>query len=191
MREIDGLERLWFAVFTAANNEKKIEQHIKMKNLETFLPLYTATRRWKNRTTAKVQLPLFAGYVFARFARQESSKILDIPMVYSIVGNRAGALALPAAEIDALRSGLIPGEVEPFPFTAVGQRARIRTGPLADWEGVVTRLDGGVRVVLSVDLIKQSVSVKVKVEDLELLPDGLLEGRSDGTTTSPVNVERA
>jgi transcription antitermination factor NusG len=191
MHDIDALERLWFAVFTAANNEKKIEQHIKMKNIETFLPLYTATRHWKNRTTAKVQLPLFAGYVFARFARQESSKILDIPMVYSIVGNRAGALPLPAAEIEALRSGLVPSEVEPFHFTAVGQRARIRSGPLADWEGVVSRLDGGVRVVLSVDLIKQSVSVKVNVENLELLPDPVSELGSDGPAHSSVSVEQA
>ena len=191
MREIDAIERHWFAIFTAANNEKKIEQHLKMKNFETFLPLYTATRRWKNRTTAKVQLPLFSGYVFARFARNESSKILDVPMVYSIVGNKAGALQLPEAEIEALRAGLVPTEVEPFPFAAVGQRARIRSGPLTDWVGVVSRLDGGLRVVLSVNLIKQSVSVRMNVENLELLPDSVLEARSDGPISSTVSVEQA
>jgi transcription antitermination factor NusG len=171
MPDVEIPERNWFALFTASNNDKKIEERLRMKEFETFLPLYTATRRWKNRTTVKVALPLFAGYVFARFARSESARVLDIPMVYSIVGNKFGSIALPDAEIDALRQGLAGAEAEPHPHITVGQRARIKSGPLAHWVGVVSRVDGGVRVVLSVDLIMQSVAVRARIEDLELLEE--------------------
>src|ERR1700678_1904607 len=106
MGNSEELRQEWFALFTASNNEKQVERHLRRKEIETFLPLYTVMRRWKNRTTAKVELPLFAGYLFARFARQESSRVLDVPMVYSIVGNKRGSLAIADAEIEALRAGL-------------------------------------------------------------------------------------
>ena len=63
--------RSWFAVYTATNHEKRVAQHLRVKEIETFLPLYSATKRWKNRTTAKVDLPLFAGYIFVRIAPTE------------------------------------------------------------------------------------------------------------------------
>jgi len=171
MQDSDVLVRSWFAVYTATNNEKKIAQRLTLRGFETFLPLYGTTRRWKNRTTVDLELPLFSGYVFVRFARTESVKILDIPMVYSIVGNRQGALALPDIEIEALRAGLVPADVIPHVHLQVGQRARIRTGLLANWEGIVTRIDDGLRIVLTVESIMRSIAVRVASDDLELLSD--------------------
>jgi transcription antitermination factor NusG len=191
MEDLQELSKHWFVLFTASNNEKKVEKHLRMKEIETFLPLYTVTKRWKNRTTAKVELPLFAGYVFARFARTESSRVLDVPMVYSIVGNRLGALSVPDAEIEALRGGLIPGHVEPHPYVKIGQLARIRTGALAGWEGVVTRLDGGLRVVLTVDSIMQSIAVRVTADDLDLLGDHSADTNTVATKNPTRSLEQA
>jgi transcriptional antiterminator NusG len=171
----DDSGKHWFVLFTAANNEKQVERHLRRKDLESFLPLHTVMKRWKNRTTARVELPLFPGYVFARFARTESSRVLEIPMVYSIVGNRHGALAIPDAEIEALRGGLAGGQAEPHASVSVGSRARIRTGALAGWEGVVTRADSGLRIVLTVDSIKRSFSVHVGAEDIDLLDQDALK----------------
>lgn len=175
MQDSDVLVRSWFAVYTATNNEKKIAQRLNLRGFETFLPLYGTTRRWKNRTTVDLELPLFSGYVFVRFARTESVKILDIPMVYSIVGNRQGALALPDIEIEALRAGLVPADVIPHVHLQVGQRARIRTGLLANWEGIVTRIDDGLRIVLTVESIMRSIAVRVASDDLELLSDEVVQ----------------
>lgn len=173
MQDSSLQDRFWFAVFTATNNEKKIEQRLKLKGFDTFLPLYGTTHRWKNRTTVNLELPLFSGYIFVRFARTESVSILDVPMVYSIVGNRQGALALPDAEIEALRAGLLPADVMPHVHLELGQRARIRSGPLANWVGIVTRVDDGLRVVLTVESIMRSIAIRVSSDDLELLPDEL------------------
>ncbi|WP_263368796.1 transcription termination/antitermination protein NusG [Edaphobacter bradus] len=189
MEDLQGLSKHWFALFTASNNEKKVEKHLQMKEIETFLPLYTVTKRWKNRRTAKVELPLFAGYVFARFARTESFRVLDVPMVYSIVGNKLGALPLPDAEIEALRVGLIPGHVEPHPYVKIGQLARIRTGALAGWKGIVSRVDGGVRVVLTVKSINQSISVRVSADDLDLLGDNSADTDAVSRTNQASSLE--
>jgi len=160
--------RHWFALFTASNNEKKVAQHLRMKEIETFLPLYTITRRWKNRTTAQIESPLFTGYVFARIARTEAAKVLAIPMVYSIVGNKRGAVPLPDEEIEALRRGLASVDARPHPYVQVGQRARIRSGPLEGLEGIVERVDDHLRVVLTIDLIMKSIAVRVNAEEIDV-----------------------
>ena len=163
----------WFAVYTASNNERRVAEHLRLKEIETFLPLYSVTRRWKNRTTVKVELPLFAGYVFARIDPTESVRVLEVPMVYSIVGNRRELLPLPDAEIETLRTGLLGRQAHPFPYLKVGNRARIRSGSLAGLEGVVIRTYGSLSVVLSVDMIQRSISVHVEADELESCTPGI------------------
>jgi transcription termination/antitermination protein NusG len=160
--------RHWFAVYTASNNEKAVEQYLRTKEIETYLPLYTVTRRWKNRTTVKLELPLFASYVFVKITRGESAKVLSVPRVYSIVGNGRESLPLPDADIEALRAGLNAERVSAWPYIKVGTRARIVTGPLAGLEGIVVRKSGQLRFVISVDLILKSIAVHVAAEDIEI-----------------------
>jgi transcription antitermination factor NusG len=160
--------RNWFALHTSSNHEKKVQQHLRMREIESFLPLYTVSRRWKNRVTAKVDLPLFAGYVFVRIARTECSRVLAVPLVHSLVGNGREAIALPDAEIEALRTGLQGRQADPYPYLKVGDLARIRSGALAGMQGVVVRKDGQFRVVLSIELIKRSIAVHVAAEELDL-----------------------
>jgi len=160
-------QRDWFAVYTASNHEKKVQQHLQMSDIETFLPLYTVTRKWKNRTTVKLELPLFNGYVFVRIARAESARVLAVPSVRFIVGDGRRAVALPEEEIETLRTGLRLRQVDPHPYAKVGARVRIRSGPLAGLEGIVVRKDDQLRVVLSLDLIKRSIAVHVSADELE------------------------
>jgi transcription antitermination factor NusG len=163
--------RSWFAIHTASNHEKSVAQHLRAKDVETFLPLYSITRRWKNRTTVKVELPLFSGYVFARIGLGERLRVIEVPMVYSIVGTRGNPTALPDAEIESLRAGLGARQAHPFPYVKVGNRVRIRSGPLAGWEGVVARTYGGLSIVLTVEMIQKSVAVHVEADELEPCPN--------------------
>lgn len=56
---------------------------------------------------------------------------------------------------------------EPHPYVAVGQKVRIKSGPLANLTGFLIRQSGGLRVVLCVELIRQAAAVEVDVEDVE------------------------
>jgi transcription antitermination factor NusG len=159
--------RSWFAVHTSSNHEKRVAQHLQVREIETFLPLYGVTKRWKNRTTVKVEMPLFSGYVFARIAPTERIRVLEVPMVCSIVGNKRDPIPLPDAEIERLRAGLQGRQAHPFPYVKVGNRVRIRSGPLTGLEGFVVRTYGTLSVVLSVDLIQKSIAVHVEAGELE------------------------
>jgi transcription antitermination factor NusG len=142
------------------------------------MPHYRRVRRWKNRCTKTLDVPLFPGYVFVRIAPAERIRVLEVPSVISIVGRGREAVALPDSEIESLRAGLQLRCAEPHPHLIVGRRARIRGGPLSGMEGVVVRKNNNLRVVLTLDLIMQSVSVEVDGNELEplsgaaLLPPG-------------------
>lgn len=157
----------WFAIYTASNHEKRVAQHLEMKEIETFLPLYGVTRRWKNRTTVKLELPIFPGYVFARFHATQRARVMGIPMVYSVVSSQGKPTPLPDEEIARLRVALETRQAHPYPHVKVGNRVRVRSGPLAGLEGIVVRTYGGLSVVLSVDMIQKSVAVHVEADELE------------------------
>jgi transcription antitermination factor NusG len=134
-------------------------------------------RKWNDGSLVTVDLPLFPGYLFVRIDRGERVRVLEVPGVLTFVGGTGGKPAsLPEAEINALRAGLSLRHAEPHPLLTVGQRARIRSGALAGMEGVVVRQKNSLRVVLTMDLIMQSVSVEVDATELETL---------DAAATSP------
>lgn len=157
----------WYAVYSLSNHEKRVELRLEAKGIEVFLPLSKVVKRWKNRTTATIQVPLFPGYVFVRIFAHQRVKVLDTAGVLSLVGVAGRATPLPDAEIEALRSSFQMREFEPYPYLKVGQRARIRSGPLAGFEGIVVRKDNRLRIVLSIDLIMRSVAVQVEADELE------------------------
>ena len=127
-------------------------------------------RKWRDGSKVTLDLPLFPGYLFVRVERSERVQVLQVPGVVSFVGGTGRQPAsLPETEINALRSGLPLRNAEPHPLLTVGQRVRIRSGPLAGMEGVLVRRKNSLRVVLTMDLIQQSVAVEVDEMELETL----------------------
>ena len=170
----------WFAAYTTPRHEKRVGQHLEMREIEHYLPLYRTHRKWSDGSRVTLDLPLFPGYIFVRIPRAQRVRVLEVPGVLAIVGGTGGEpAALPASEIDALRSGLSERNAQPHPLLKVGQRARIRSGAFAGMEGVVVRMKYSYRVVLTMDSIKQSFAVEVDGEELEILdPQSSVSARS-------------
>ena len=157
----------WFAAYTTPRHEKAVVRQLNVRHVESFLPLYTSIRRWKNGCQVAVQRPLFPGYVFVHVQRRHSVKILQAPGVISIVGSGRELSALPTQEIESLRAGLPLRCYEPYPYLAVGDKVRITNGPLAGMSGVLVRRKNDLRVVLTLELIMQSVAVEIGIDEIE------------------------
>ena len=163
------LEPHWYAVYTCANHEKRVAAELQARAVERFLPLYSSVRRWKDRRV-NLELPLFPGYVFVRMALRDRLRVLQIPSVVRLVGFNGLPTALPDAEMEVLRSGLSERlRAEPHPFLKVGRGVRIAAGPFAGLEGILKRRKKGLRVVVSLELIQQSVAVEVDQADVQAL----------------------
>jgi len=157
----------WYAIYTSANHEKKVAAELGRRSVESFLPLYSSLRRWKDRRV-QLQLPLFPGYVFVHVALSDRLRVLQVPGVANLVGFGGQPVALPDEQLEGLRAG-INGQLctEPHPYLAVGRRIRIVRGPFQGIEGFLVRRKGVFRVVLSLELIMRSVAVEVDVSEVE------------------------
>ncbi|HVB99461.1 MAG TPA: UpxY family transcription antiterminator [Candidatus Dormibacteraeota bacterium] len=163
----NGLHPSWFAAHTRSRHEKTVSEQLRRRRIETFLPLYFTIRRWKNGDHA-VELPLFPGYTFVRIAAENRIRVLQIPGVVRLVGFNGAPVPIEEQEVESLRRALSAGiAASPHPYLTVGRRARITAGPLAGREGILVRRKGTLRVVLSVDLIQQSILVDVAADSIE------------------------
>jgi transcription antitermination factor NusG len=152
----------WFAVRVKSRCEKVVASIAKNKGFEGFLPIYQAHNRWSDRLKA-VELPLFPGYVFCRLDPQRRLPLLTIPGVLHLVGIGKTPTPIEDAEIAAIqtavRSGLL---TEPWPYLEAGQQVRLEDGPLEGLGGILVDTPGGERIVVSVTLLKRSVSVAIE-----------------------------
>lgn len=152
----------WYAVYTRHQHEKTVAQLLTGKGFETFLPLYTAARRWKNGVKQLLSLPLFPCYVFLRGPINRWLPVLTIPGFHSVVGFGGAPAMIPRSEIEAIRrvaeSRL---RAEPHPFIKCGDRVRVKAGPLQGLEGVLLRKKSMWKLVLSVEILQRSVAVEV------------------------------
>lgn len=157
----------WYAIYVRPSHEAQVAKRFTIREIEGYLPQYQVERRWKNRCTKKLDLPLFPGYIFAHISPTERVRVLEVPSVLFVVGTAGRPTPLADCDIDALRAGLEVRNALPHPFLNLGERARIRRGALAGMEGVVLRSKNSLRVVISLDLIMQSVAVEVDWDELE------------------------
>lgn len=152
----------WYALQARAGMEKIASAGLCGKGYEVFLPLYPVQRRWSDRVK-EVEVPLFPGYLFCRFDPLDRLvPVLTTPSVSRIVS--AGRIPIPVVEeeLEAIRRIVQSGlAAEPWPFLRAGCHIAIERGPLAGLEGVLTRVAGGHRLVVSVSLLQRSVAVQV------------------------------
>jgi transcription antitermination factor NusG len=134
--------------------------------IDVFLPLLERRSRWKDRVQ-RVQVPLFPGYCFARFRPLDRLRVLKTVGVVGLVGPGGEPEPIPDAEIEAIRAlagSRLP--YEPFPFLTEGMEVEVIRGPLMGVRGRLLRKDREYRVVLSVTLIRQAVSVVIDAADV-------------------------
>ncbi len=151
----------WFALRARHQHEKAVHKYLTELGFESFLPLYRTRRRWSDRVK-ELELPLFGGYVFCRFALPERAPVLKTPGVRGIVSLGPQPAPVSEEEIAAVKQVVASGlPVEPWPFLKQGQTVRIRYGPLRDLEGGLVEFKGAWRVVVNVTLLQRSVAAEV------------------------------
>ena len=157
----------WHVLHVLSNHEKRVAQHLGVRSVEHYLPLYTERVKWTDRTVT-AERPLFSGYVFARFTSQNRIAVISTPGVLRLLGDNEGSLVRDE-ELAKIRIGLANGlPLRPHPPITVGTRVRVREGVFAGVEGVVTELRKQCRVVITLAATHQCFSLEVGVDELNL-----------------------
>jgi len=164
-------ESSWFAVQTLARHEKRVAAQFEEKHVCTFLPLLHQVHRWSDRRSV-VEIPMFSCYAFVRMVQtaEERLKILRTPGVLGFVGSERQGTSIPDDQIESLRKAVsVKVPCLPHPFISAGKRVRIRGGSLDGVEGILMRQGRDQSLVLSVELLRRSIWIRVEGYDIELV----------------------
>jgi transcription termination/antitermination protein NusG len=162
----EGREQ-WFAVWTRSRHEQVVRTQLDDRAIAAFLPTMVRWSRWKDRKK-RIDVPLFPGYVFARFNAASRLDVLKCSGVVSIVSFNGEPAAVPDHEIEGIRlllESTLP--FDPCPTIKTGAMVEVAHGPLKGVVGRLTRKGSQSRLVLSVDLIGKGVSVQVDAADVK------------------------
>ena len=143
-----------------------MRDQLESQQVEAFLPTITKWSHWKDRRK-RIDWPLFPGYCFVRFDAKERLPVLKLLGVVSIVSVNGEPAPIPDHEIEGLRV-LVESDLafDPCPLIREGSLVEVTHGPLKGVVGRLLRKNERARLVLSVDLIGQAVSVEVDAGDV-------------------------
>lgn len=130
--------RKWLAVYSRPRWEKKVNQLLLQKGLESYCPLNKVRRKWSDRVKL-IEEPLFKSYVFVKVSDEDRTAVRMTPGVINFVYWEGKPAVIKEKEIHAIKRFLNEYEnveVEPLELRP-DQRVKVITGPLMDQEGKV------------------------------------------------------
>ncbi len=154
----------WYALYTRPRHEKAVAEQLAGRQLEAFLPVREVLSRWKDRRKL-VQLPLFPGYVFVRTPLTRKRDVVRTDGVVYMVSFHGVPAPVPDEQIEAVKEiCLTKLPCDPYPYLTEGRWVRVIRGPLNGLTGILVRKKGKHRLVISVDILQQSVAVEIDAD---------------------------
>lgn len=149
----DDLE--WYVLQVKPRRERPVVAHLQTIEIESYLPELKANRR----AVRSGPVPLFPGYLFARFQVPiDLDRVRYSRGVIRVLGNKTHPTAVPDKVIRTLKSrtgedGLTDLRVKP----KAGDVVRIEAGPFQGFLGRIEReLDGGQRVMMLLEALQNA-----------------------------------
>lgn len=162
---------LWYAVRLRSRHEKVAANQLQGQGIETYLPLVTQVHQWSDRKK-HVEMPLFAGYAFVRFdpSSDDRLRVLKTHGVVGFVGPRWQQTPVPELQIRSIQ-GILATDNPPaeHPYLKAGQRVRIRGGSLDGVEGILSSLNGDRSLVITVEPIGRSISIRIEGYEVDVI----------------------
>ena len=191
MNEIGAVDTLsephrWFAIQTRSRHEKVVRSQLELRNIENFLPTTRQRSQWTDRKK-QVEVPLFAGYCFARFSSEERLPVLQSQGVVCVVGSGGRPEPIPDEEIESLRKLLTnSSDFVCHPYLREGMLVEVIGGPLQGVTGRLVREARPCRLVLSISLIQRAVAIEIDAASVAPAePTGLFQRRLKAAGFTP------
>ena len=160
----------WFVMYTAPRSEKKVEQRLKEKGLDVYLPIVEEVRQWSDRKK-KVQRPLFNGYLFVRTTKDRLWESLQVSGAVKFVNFAGEHATIRESEIETLKRIIATGVAVEVETTAIeeGQQVRILGGPLEGFQGECVQKGNKDYFIIRIPSINQSMLVNLPQKFLEVV----------------------
>jgi len=155
----------WFALrVLRGNHERSIQNALRLRKIEEFLPVYKVRARWSDRIK-EVEKLLFPGYIFAR-VDYEAGGLYAVTVLsgVQVLPSNLAPQKVDDNEVETIKK-LCASEL---PLLAAeytrGQTVTINAGPLAGVTGVVAKVRNRYRLTVNVEIFHRAVEVELDSE---------------------------
>jgi len=156
---------LWHVLHTMSRQEKALARDLAALAIAYYLPLIREVKYY-GRRKAKVEAPLFAGYIFLRGTLEEAYAADRTGRVAGII--RVVDQEQLEWELVNLHKALSSGELlRRYPFLTKGVRVEVKSGPLRGLQGVIEDRLGRNRLILQVEMLGRGMSLEIEGSLLE------------------------
>ena len=161
-------DRRWYVASTLPHKEFVAVANLKNQGFATFCPLQKKIRRHARKNSATLT-PVFKGYVF--FGLQETQNrwrsVNGTRGVKSVICDEVGPLPIRPGVVETMIGSSDENQILSFSQSLrPGTRARLISGPMADYLGIVEHLDDRERVQLLFDFFGRPTRVVADRADL-------------------------
>jgi len=167
---IEKLSYKWYAIYTRANNEKKLFYNLQEKNIECYLPLKKVIKVWSDRKKW-VEEPLFKCYIFVKVSFREFFQVLNTPGAVCYVSFGGRAQSIPEYQIYNIKTFLSQVDHEitlTYERIQKGTSVEVLCGSLKGIKGEVVNIYGHTRVLIRIDSLNCSLYANVSREEIKL-----------------------
>jgi len=164
------MSKEWFILQFKPNSHHQAAKNLIQQGFEIFLPLNNITTRKLSRfvNTSK---PLFPGYMFIRFDREESDwhKINNTYGVSRLITFNSILKSIPTRFIDSLMKRYdLSGKLIPVQKLKKGDQVTVLKGPFANFIATVENYEAEHRIWILMDLMGRKTKIQTPSDDLKL-----------------------
>ena len=170
------MNQQWYAVYTKSDAEAKLRDCINRYSkenalpYEVYLPLRQEFRQWSDRKK-KVEKALFKNYLFVKHDERGFAKIKKMPGFVSYVQFGKYPSVVPEQDIELIKTVTKHDKAATSKTKTLvkGDKVRIKSGALAEYEGILLKDANGNKVAIRVDNLNQYLQVSVPLSNIELI----------------------
>ena len=168
--DIKQTNKKWYAVYTKSRNEKKVNELLAEKGIESYLPLQKTLKQWSDRKKF-VEEPLFRSYIFVRIDYKHHIDVLQTQGVVTFVKFAGKPEPVPDKQIEAVK--MLLAENYDFEVTnenlKIGDKVEVTQGAMKGLQGELVEYRGKKKVVIRIDTIGQNLLVDIPAAYVRIL----------------------
>ena len=164
------MSKEWFILQFKPNSHHQAAKNLIQQGFEIFLPLNSITTRKLSRFV-NTSNPLFPGYMFIRFDREESDwhKINNTYGVSRLITFNSTLKSIPTGFIDNLMMRYdLKGKLLPIKKLKKGDQVKVLTGPFADFIATVEEYETDHRIWILMDLMGRKTKIQTPSKALKV-----------------------
>lgn len=167
------MEQKWYVIYTKRDAETELRDQIltysqeNLKSYQAWVPLTIETKQWSDRKKRK-QVPLFRNYLFVKHDVNGFEKIRSMHGFTEYVRFGKYPSVMPEIEISKIKTILDNhANVSCKPKNLVkGVKVRIRTGALANYEGILVEDQRNSKVAIEIKNLQQYLHVNIPISNV-------------------------